>query len=282
MSDDSEAHKRMLAEARYQIAHPRPSVVTAINALGLRPGQRVLDAGCGLGAQLGLLIQAVAPDGCVVGLDIEADRLDVAATLWPDQLASGAIGLGPGDVTRLSFADAAFDVAWTSLVLHHVDEPRAALRELARVVVPGGLVAVLDGDDGCSIPFWPWPPDLEDRLHAAVRRGAAENYGGTLDYIYHPYLGRELPRLLREAGLTEIGIQVVADVDRAPLDAEQEVELRQWFRSWLTGRLNDYLAPTDRTALLALVDPEHPDYLLDSPDFFLCRTWLLATGRAPV
>jgi ubiquinone/menaquinone biosynthesis C-methylase UbiE len=279
VSEDSEKRERFLAEARYDVVHPRPSVVTAITTLNLQPGQRVIDAGCGPGAQLGLLLDAVAPDGQVTGLDFDEDNIAVASTLWPDQVAAGTLRVTPGDITRLPFDTNSFDASWTSLVLHHVDDPLAALRELARVVSPGGLVAVLDGDDGASFPYLPWSPGLEHRIRRAVRQGAAEKYGGTLDYTYLPYLGRDLPRLLREAGLTDVAIRPVADIDRAPLDPHRETELQQWFRGWIEGRLRDYLTPRDRAAVLALVEPDSPAYLLSRPDFFMCRTWLLVTGR---
>src|SRR5262245_21633708 len=168
----------MLAGARYEVTHHRASVVAAIGELGLRAGQRLLDAGCGPGAQLGFLVDAVAPGGRVVGLDLEPDHERAAAALWPDHLASGALALETGDVSCLPFADGAFELAWASLVLHHVAEPVAALRELARVVAPDGLVAVLDGDGGGSFPCLPWPPDLEERVRAAAWRGAVDNYGG--------------------------------------------------------------------------------------------------------
>ncbi len=281
MTQDTGKRERILAEARHAVAHPRPSVVSAIAALNLQAGQRVLDAGCGPGAQLGLLLDAIAPGGQVTGLDLDDDNLGVAAALWPDQIASGAMRIVQGDITRLPLDTASFDTSWTSLVLHHVEEPPAALRELARVVRPGGLVAVLDGDDGASFPFLPWPPELEHRVRAAVRRGAADGYGGGLDYTYLPYLGRELPRHLREAGLTDVSVRPVADVDIAPLDRYRETELQGWFTGWVDGRLRDYLAPRDRAAILDLVDTENPGYLLGSPDFFLCRTWLLGTGRVP-
>ena len=52
-------------------------------------------------------------------------------------------------------------------------------------------------------------------------------------------------------------------------------------RGWLDGRLQPYLAPTDRDQILALVDPQSPSYVLTDRDFFLSRTWLLATGQVP-
>ena len=68
-------------------------------------------------------------------------------------------------------------------------------------------------------------------------------------------------------------------IDRAPLDSHREAALRDWFRGWVEGRLQPYLAPVDRERLLALVDPDDPADLLTDPDFFLSRTWFLASGR---
>jgi SAM-dependent methyltransferase len=281
MTERDEARARMLTQVRDEAAHPRPSVQAAIAAIEPAAGWRVLDAGCGPGPHLGLLLDAVAPGGTVVGLDLEADRLEVAATHWAEEVAAGRLRLERGNLARLPFPDGAFDLAWVSFALHHVADPGQALRELARVVVPGGLVAVLDGDDGTSFPCLPWPPALEARLRVAVWRGAAEDYGGKLDYAYVPYLGRDLPRLCREAGLVDVRLQVVADVDRAPLDATRAAEIGDWFRGWLDGRLRDYLAPADREAVLALFDPARPGFLPRDPDFFLSRSWFLATGRRP-
>jgi SAM-dependent methyltransferase len=202
------------------------------------------------------------------------------AELWADEIAVGRLRLQVGDLMELPFGDSSFDLTWTSSALHHVPDPAVALSELTRVVAPGGVVAILDADASGGFPFLPWPPELEERVRAALFRGAAENYGGKLDYVYHPYLGRNLPRLLREAGLTEIRLLAFADVDQAPLEDGRAAEWREWFRGWVEGRLHDYLAPTDREAVLALIEPDHPDDLLSSPVFFLVRTWLLAIGRA--
>ena len=203
MSDEA-ARTKQIAHVREEAAQPRPSVTAALASLGIPANGRVLDAGCGPGPHLGLLLDAVGPRGTVEGLDLDADSLAVAAEVWDAAVAAGRLRLHPGDLMDLPFADASFDLSWTSLALHHVPEPAVALRELARVVVPGGMVAVLDADASAGVPLLPWPPEIEARLRAALVRGAAENYGGKLDYVYHPFLGRDLTRLLREAGLTRI------------------------------------------------------------------------------
>lgn len=269
------------AEAAYEIAHPPESVLAAVTALGLRPGMRVLDIGCGPGAHLGLFADAVDPGGEVVGLDIAPKHLSVAAELCAERVATGALRVVDGDLHALPFEAGTFDVAWSSATLHHEVEPGAVLAEWARVVRPGGAVAVMDGDSAGSFPLLPWPRALEQRLRAAAFRAAEEHYGGKLPYHFDGYIGRRLPRLLREAGLTEVSFHAFADVDRAPLDPPREAELRGWFLGWFAGRLADFLAPHDHARFAALFDPRSADYLLGHPDFFHARTRFMAVGRVP-
>jgi SAM-dependent methyltransferase len=266
------------AEVEYEIAHPRAGVLAAVAAPGLQPGQRMLDVGCGPGAHLGLFAGAVSPGGRVVGIDLDAARVAFAAERWGEQIAAGAIEVREGDHGALPFADGSFDVAWASLVLHHAEQPLAMLGGMRRVVHPGGLVAILEGDTGGSFPCLPWPPDLEIALRRAAWEGARANHDGTLPYHYAGYIGRELPRLLREAGLSEVRVVACPDVDRAPLHPQHEAEIRAWFAGPFASRLRDFLPPRDLARMLALFDPASPAYLLASPDFFLARTWLLVTG----
>jgi len=268
--------EKLRAEVEYEIAHPRAGVLAAIAALGLRPGQRVLDVGCGPGAHLGLLAGAVSPGGSVVGIDLDAGRVAFAAERWG---GNDTIAVREGDHGALPFPDGSFDVAWASLVLHHAERPLAMLGEMRRVVRPGGLVAIVEGDTGGSFPVLPWPPDLESALRRAAWEGARANHDGTLEYHYSGYIGRELPRLLREAGLDAIRVVACPDVDRAPLHPQRAAEIRGWFAGPFARRLRDFLPPRELARMLALFEPDSPGYLLASPDFFMVRTWFLAIGR---
>lgn len=267
------------AEVEYEIAHPRQSIAAAVAALGLGPGQRVLDVGCGAGPHLGLFAQAVAPGGGIVGLDLATDRLAVAGELWAGEIAAGTVELRAGDHDALPFVDGEFDVAWSSLTLHHARQPSAMLGELARVVRPGGLVAAFDGDTGGSFPVLPWPPDLELRLRQAGWEALAANFDGKLPYHFSGYMGRHMPRLLREAGLADVQILPLSDIDRAPLDPQREAEIRRWFTGPFAERVRDFLAPRDWARLIALFDPASPDYLPTNPAVFLARTYFLGSGR---
>ncbi|MEU1280755.1 methyltransferase domain-containing protein [Streptomyces sp. NPDC005805] len=115
-----------------------PTYAAAAAALGLRPGDRVLDAGCGTGRALAPLRSAVGPTGAVLGIDLTPAMLDQAREKGRE--ARGALLLG--DVARLPVRDAALDAVFAAGLIAHLPEPARDLRELARVVRPGGVLAL--------------------------------------------------------------------------------------------------------------------------------------------
>lgn len=109
----------------------------------LAPGQRVLDLGCGTGT-LTLLAKAVVPGAELVGIDPDADALEIARA---KTLRAGLeIRFDRGSATALPYPDGGFDRALSSLVFHHLDPEgkRAAAREAYRVLRPGGALHVAD------------------------------------------------------------------------------------------------------------------------------------------
>ncbi|WP_019926032.1 class I SAM-dependent methyltransferase [Nocardia sp. BMG111209] len=119
--------------------------------LGLRGDERVLDLGCGRGALL-LMVAALLPRGRAVGIDVwRADQTGNGpeATRRNAELEGVAdrVELETGDITRLPFADASFDVVVSNLVLHNISDAgarRAALDKAVRVLRPGGRVLIGD------------------------------------------------------------------------------------------------------------------------------------------
>lgn len=265
--------------ATAEITHPSASATAALATLDVTPGMHVLDVGCGPGPHLGLIAERVGAHGLVVGVDLDAEDLAVAADLHAERITRGVVRLEQGDVYQLPFADDAFDVVWMSAVFHHLEESVAALAEMARVVMPGGLVAVLDGDSDGSFPCLPWPPEFEQTLRAAALRAEREGFGGKLLYPFHGYVGRWLPRLLGEVGLAETRVQALARTENGPLPERAEAALCRWFLDSFGGRVRDFLAPQDWERLTRSFTPGSPDYLPAQPGFFVARTTFLATGR---
>ncbi|MFG2983793.1 class I SAM-dependent methyltransferase [Streptomyces sp. NPDC048258] len=115
-----------------------PAFATAVAEVGLRPGDRVLDAGCGTGRALTPLRAAVGPTGIVLGADLTPGML--AAAQRAGRAAEGALLLA--DVARLPLRDGALDAVFAAGLIAHLPDPEANLRELARVVRPGGRLAL--------------------------------------------------------------------------------------------------------------------------------------------
>lgn len=115
-----------------------PVYAAAIGELGPLPGGRALDVGCGTARALPLLRAAVGASGTVVGVDLTPEMLREAVALG--RRDAGA--LVEADSERLPVRDGAFDAVFAAGLVHHLPDPAAGLRELARVTRPGGRLAL--------------------------------------------------------------------------------------------------------------------------------------------
>ncbi|MCZ4603666.1 methyltransferase domain-containing protein [Streptomyces sp. Lzd4kr] len=115
-----------------------PAYAAAVAELGLREGARVLDAGCGTGRALPLLRDAVGPSGVILGADLTPAMLEAAA-----RAGRGADGqLLLADVAALPVRSESLDAVFAAGLIAHLPNPAENLRELARVVRPGGTLAL--------------------------------------------------------------------------------------------------------------------------------------------
>ncbi|WP_037684916.1 class I SAM-dependent methyltransferase [Streptomyces durhamensis] len=115
-----------------------PAYAAAVGELGLRPGDRVLDAGCGTGRALPPLRAAVGPSGVVLGADLTPAMLHAAARAGRNR--DGRLLLA--DVAALPLRSAALDTVFAAGLIAHLPRPEQNLRELARVVRTGGKLAL--------------------------------------------------------------------------------------------------------------------------------------------
>jgi SAM-dependent methyltransferase len=112
--------------------------------LGLRAGDRLLDLGCGAGRHA---FEALRRGARVTAFDYDEGELKDVAAVASAMAVAGELPAAArsattrGDATRLPFPDASFDRIIAAEVLEHIDEDGAAIRELVRVLRPGGTIA---------------------------------------------------------------------------------------------------------------------------------------------
>lgn len=249
----------------------KPVLRSAIQALEFPPGSRGLDAGCSIGLQSFLLAEAVGPGGHITGLDLSPEFLSYAADMVKEAGLSDSISFREGDVRKLPFEDNTFDWAWSvDLVGYAPMEPVPLLKELARVVKPGGVVALLAWSSERLIPGY---PALEARLGATTPGIAPFVEGKNPELNFTRALG-----WFREVGLEECSVSTFAGGAFAPLSEDQHSALHALFEMRWPG-VEAELAQEDWREYQGLCRPESPDFILNLPDYYAFFTYSMFQGK---
>ncbi len=175
---------------------------------GLSEGMHAADFGCGSGTMTRLLAAEVGPSGSVTGIDVHAAQLEQARVLCEEEDLTN---------TRFVHADACdtrlpqntFDLVYCRFLLLHLPSPEACLKEMWRVLKPGGILVAEDGDlaSATSVP----QTALEAFADLWSRLGPVRG----LDYS----LANRLWHMVADAGFTDIGLRVHQPADRAGASA---------------------------------------------------------------
>jgi SAM-dependent methyltransferase len=170
------------------------------------PGSRVLEAGCGIGAQT-IFLAAHSPEANITSVDISAESLAKARQMVAAAGLSN-VSFQQADLYQLPFADESFDHVFVCFVLEHLTSPQRALVELRRVLCSGGSLTVIEGDHG-SAYFHPASAAAQKTIDCLVE--AQARMGGDA------LIGRALFPLLSKAGLRDVRVDprvVYADGSR--------------------------------------------------------------------
>ncbi|NUP37961.1 MAG: methyltransferase domain-containing protein [Streptomyces sp.] len=173
-------------------------------------GSRVLEVGCGVGAQTVHLV-ASSPGAHIVAADVSAASLARARARVAAHAPDARVEWCHADVFGLPFADASFDHVFVCFVLEHLSAPGRVLAGLRRVLRPGGTITVIEGDHGSAF-FHPSSP----YAHAAIDRQIQLQSAAGGDAL----IGRRLQPLLAEAGYADVVVRprtVYADRTRPAL-----------------------------------------------------------------
>ena len=256
--DSAAAYERYLVPAIFD-----PFARSLVALAAPAPGERVLDLACGTGVVARHAAPLVAPDGQVVGVDVNPGMLAVAAAIAP------GVAWREADAARLPFADDAFDVALCEQALMFFPDAGAALRELRRVLAPGGRVA---------LSVW---RGLEhnwfyEAFAVALERHVGAEAGAMMRSPFPDWDAEHLRGALAGAGFRDVRVRLEIGVEEWP--SASELVRREAASSPLAGPIGA-LPAADREALVADVARALRDYTDDDRIVFPIET-RVATGRA--
>jgi ubiquinone/menaquinone biosynthesis C-methylase UbiE len=180
-----------------------PFAKDLIAEAALRPGERVLDVACGTGVVARLAAERVGPSDTVAALDLNPAMLAVARSIHS---TGAAIRWYETSAESIPLPDDAFDVVLCQLGLQFVSDKRAAIREMRRVLAPGGRVLV-------STP----PPNaFFDVLDEAMTRHVGSEAGGFVRMVFSLDDPAVIERLFRDAGFADVDVRTYAKELRLP------------------------------------------------------------------
>jgi SAM-dependent methyltransferase len=229
-------------------------------------GSRVLEAGCGVGAQTVTLARN-SPGARITSVDISASSLAEASR------KVGAAGLTnvqfqQADIFALPFEPASFDHVFVCFVLEHLPEPIAALRALRGLLRPGGTITVIEGDHGSAY----FHPDSQAARQAIACQVELQRAAGG-----NAMIGRALYPLLNAAGFAAVHVSprmVYVDSSRPTL-------VDGFTRKTFTAMIEGVREAAIEAGLVepALFDQGVRDlYRTAEPDGVFCYTFFKAVG----
>jgi ubiquinone/menaquinone biosynthesis C-methylase UbiE len=246
----------------------RKTYVDLVRDAGFQPGWRVLDAGCGSGSFLPWLAELVGPAGDITAIDLAPEHAELAQSRVAGLPCP--VRVETGSVLDLPYPTGSFDAVWCANTVQYLadDELDRALAELARVVRPGGLVAVKELD-ASLIGVRPGDPVLFADFFR--RAAAAPGYARQL------LRARELYRWFERAGLTEVRQRTVLSEHFAPFTPEE----RAFYPASCARVAEQAVALGAVGDWTALLDTDHPDNPLNHSRGYVCEGSVLVSGTVP-
>ena len=253
-----------------------------IDWLEIGSGAAALEAGSGAGGFTALLAGAVGADGSVAALDVTPELLETAKQRVERSQVKGSVSFHEGYIQHLPFEDGRFDLVWSSKTIHHLPDQLAGVREVARVLKPGGRFSLREG--GLRPRFLPTDtgitaPGLEDRLEVAFNQWFQKNVREGEGVVRFPH-GRT--KLLADAGLTNISAKTFMLELLPPFSHVQTEYMLSLIDRWVNSEERmAFITPEDAEAIRLLTDPQGSEYAFNRQDLHYMAGLTVYTGQAP-
>jgi demethylmenaquinone methyltransferase/2-methoxy-6-polyprenyl-1,4-benzoquinol methylase len=247
-----------------------PVIHAAIQALQFPHGSRGLDAGCGIGLQTLSMAEAIGTDGYVTGLDLSPELLEYARINAEQAGLTKRVEFKGGDVKDLPFESNTFDWAWSANLVGYAPlEPLSLVKELVRVVKPGGIVAILAWSSEKLLPGYPL---LEARLSATKAGLSPFAEGKSPENHFLRALG-----WFDKAGLVNNMATTFAGSVHAPLsDDLREALITLFEMRW--PEVKSELSVQDWVEFERLCNPDSDDFIDYRPDYYAFYTYSMFHG----
>jgi len=209
------------AAQNIELSYQTPEIVRqriqTLEALALRAGEHILDAGCGTGLLVRDMSSTIGSRGRITGVDFSNDMLEVAKKRC-SELTN--IELQQGSVTQLDFADNSFDAASCIQTLLYVDQVETALSELHRVLKPGGRVAIIETD---------WRGVVLNSFDEVMTRKILDAWDAA---VSSPNLPVKLTPLLKKLNFSAIKITPIPILNTSYSDVNFSSGMLEYFSSY--------------------------------------------------
>jgi demethylmenaquinone methyltransferase/2-methoxy-6-polyprenyl-1,4-benzoquinol methylase len=248
-----------------------PVIRSAVELLQLPQASRGLDVGCGIGLHTGFLAEAVGPSGHVTGLDVNSDFLSHAEKAAEKEGLSSRVSFRQGDIYAIPYDDGTFGWVWSAdCAGYGTHDSPSAVKELARVVRPGGPIAILAYSSQQLLPGYPL---LEAELNATAAGIAPFTRSSDPEEHFNRALG-----WFRAAGLEELRAETLVGTVQAPLTDElREGLVALMEMRW--GGARSEIPRQDWENYSRLCRPESKEFILNREDYYGFFTYSLFWGK---
>jgi len=253
----------------------RNELYRIIDKIPLPPTARVLDVPCGDGFYSLRLASRLGKGGQLTLADASPAYLALAKNTVAPLADRTTIQTSEMDIYNMPFPDGHFDLLWCAQSLISLEDPAAAMAEMARVIRPNGTLAVLESDEFHHL-LLTWPVDLELAVEAALRDASRARYGDG----GHLAPARRIRRLMQETGLRSLRKLTFAGDREAPFPPSVR-HLLELHLEHISGLVQPYLQPAHREAFTRFITPGQRGNVFERQDAELTCLNVLHLARKP-
>lgn len=274
-TDTSTGHS--LSESAYLDSHfeaMKPEYEEMLRWVGMQPGWKVLDAGCGGGSYLPLLSELVGPSGNITAHDLAPENIERVDSLVREKTFCCQVQTRVGNLVSLPYEDDSFDAVWCANTTQYLtnEELEKMLAEFRRVVKPGGLIAVKEFDITAHAQC-PFDPSMVWRLCNEARNSMA--------HMDHNFRALELPVWLKGAELVDTKYKTFLSERKSPLRSVERAFITSIFQFQADAAEKISLPEKDKTFWRDFRNVNSQNHILNSQDLYFREGHIVVTGVVP-